>query len=152
MFINKVCNFLSEKNIPYAVVGGYALALHGAPRGTIDIDFITNWNFKNLKKVEEALNELNLISRIPVTANEIYNFKDEYIKNKNLIAWNFYNPKNISEQIDIIITEDLKKYKTKNIKTDLGIITVISLKDLIKMKKKSNRPQDIEDIKALEQL
>jgi hypothetical protein len=152
MFISKICNILNENKIPYAIVGGYALALHGAPRGTIDIDFIIKWNLKNLKKTEEIFKKLNLISRIPVTAKEIYNFKDEYIKNKNLIAWNFYNPKNLNEQVDIIISENLEDYKTKKIKTNFGNIIIISLKDLIKMKKKSNRPQDIEDIKALKRL
>ena len=34
----RICKALGEAGIHYALAGGYAVALHGAPRGTIDID------------------------------------------------------------------------------------------------------------------
>ena len=40
MFIYKVIGILESKNIEYAIAGGYAVALHGAVRGTVDIDLI----------------------------------------------------------------------------------------------------------------
>ena len=48
MFLIKVVDKLREKNIPYAIVGGHAVALHGAVRGTLDIDLIIKWTLKNL--------------------------------------------------------------------------------------------------------
>ena len=48
MFIYRLTNALEKHHIPYAIVGGHAVALHGALRGTIDIDFVINWNKKNL--------------------------------------------------------------------------------------------------------
>lgn len=152
MFINKVCNALKEEKIPYAIVGGMAVALHGAVRGTIDIDIIIYWNERNLRKVERVLNSLKLVSRIPITFKDIFHFRDEYIQNKNLIAWNFVNPQNPSEAVDIVITHDLKNYKTKTIKTKRGSIKILEISGLIEMKKKSNRLQDLEDVKALEKL
>jgi hypothetical protein len=38
MFIETVSKALSDHNVSYAVVGGYAVALHGAVRGTIDVN------------------------------------------------------------------------------------------------------------------
>ncbi|MBN4050079.1 hypothetical protein JYT17_00495 [Nitrospira defluvii] len=54
--------------------------------------------------------------------------------------------------MNIIITEDLKKMKTISKKVAGKNIRLVSILDLIAMKKKSKRPQDIEDIKALEKL
>jgi hypothetical protein len=151
VFINRICEALQKAKVPYAIVGGYAVALHGAPRGTFDIDFVIKWSLKNLQKTEEALKSLNLVSKIPVNAQSVFNFRDEYIKNRNLIAWNFFDPVNPSHAVDIIITFDLKNATTKTIKSLGGNIKILSKKDLIAMKKASGRPQDLEDIQSLEQ-
>jgi len=152
MLINEVCDLFSEKKIPYAIVGGYAVSLHGAVRGTFDIDFVTRWTLGNLKKIEMALNSLGLQSRLPISAEDVFQFRDEYVKNRNLIAWQFIDVNRPDRQIDIIITFDLTGKKTKNIKTGSGGIRLLSIDDLITMKKQSGRPQDLEDIASLEQL
>jgi len=152
MFIHEVCKALEKAKIPYAVVGGYAVALHGAVRGTIDIDIVINWTLENLRKIEITLNQLGLISQLPINSESVFNFRDEYIQNRHLIAWNFYDPKNLTHQIDIIINYDLKNGHTETIKTNLTNIKLLSIKDLIKMKTLSGRRQDLEDVKALEKL
>ena len=152
MFIHKVCKALEDAKIPYAVVGGYAVAFHGAPRGTFDVDFAISWTLGNLEKMEAVLKQIGLLSRIPVDAKTIFTFRDEYIQNRNLIAWNFYNPIKPSEQVDIIINYDLAHARTKTIRTSEGKIVILSREDLIAMKKASGRPQDLEDIKSLEAL
>ena len=92
------------------------------------------------------------MSRLPLTADDIFDFRKEYIENRNLIAWNFYNPNDLSEQVDIVITYDLKGKRTKRIQLRNGTVQILDLKELIKMKRKSARPQDIEDVLALEKL
>ncbi len=47
----------NEKNVEYIVVGGYALAYHGAPRYTGDIDLWLKISDKNAQRVIEALRE-----------------------------------------------------------------------------------------------
>ncbi len=152
MFLLKVVNSLERQGVPYALVGGHAVALHGAVRGTIDLDFVIQLNEKAFQSVEQALFDIGLKSRLPVNAEDIFRFREEYIKNRNLIAWSFYNPNNPIEIVDIIITEDLQKMKTITKKIVGKNIRLLSIPDLIAMKLKSNRPQDIEDIKALEKL
>ena len=136
----------------YAIVGGHAVALHGAVRGTVDIGLAITWNRKTLLATEKALQEVGLVSRLPLTADDIFDFRKEYIENRNLIAWNFYNPNDLSEQVDIVITYDLKGKRTKRIQLSNGSVQILDLKELIKMKRKSARPQDIEDVLALEKL
>lgn len=152
MFIHTVCKAFEEAKIPYAVVGGYAVAFHGAPRGTFDVDFAIRWSLQNLEKVEQVLKKLGMISRIPVDAKVIFTFRNEYINNRNLIAWNFYNPIKPNEQVDIVINYDLAKASTTTFHTETCNIKVLSKRDLIDMKKAAGRPQDLEDINALEKL
>jgi len=152
MFIQRVCLALDKVNVPYAIVGGYAVALHGVIRGTVDVDVAIQWSLKNLKNTENAFKEMGLVSLIPVTAEIVFNFRDEYIHNRNLIAWNFYDPSNPLNQVDVLINYDLDNQDIKEIETSLGTIRILSLDELIKMKAASGRPQDLEDVKALKNL
>lgn len=148
MFIEEVVAALNEAHVPFAVVGGYAVALHGFPRGTVDVDIVLQWTEEHLLQAEKALKKLGLVSRIPVDAKMIFQFKEEYIRNRNLVAWNFYDPIRPSRSVDIILTYELNADKDRVMKQS---IPVLSKKKLIKMKRASGRPQDLEDIKFLEQ-
>ena len=143
---------LEKGKVDYAIAGGYAVALHGAVRGTVDIDIVLRWTKKNLFAAEAALGDVGLQSRLPLKGDEVFQFREEYIKNRNLLAWNFTNISNPTESVDIILTDDLKKMKIKNIRSGNMTLRVISIEDLIRMKQKSGRPQDLEDVKALRSL
>lgn len=143
---------LEKGKVDYAIAGGYAVALHGAVRGTVDIDIVLRFTKKNIFAAEAALRDLGLQSRLPLKGDEVYDFREEYIKNRNLLAWNFINISNPTESVDIILTEDLRNLKTKRIRSGEKTLRVISINDLIKMKEKSNTRQDLEDIKALRSL
>jgi hypothetical protein len=151
-FLTRVGAALDSAGVRYALVGGYAVALQGAVRGTVDVDVILAWNARSLRAAEEALKNIGLVSRLPITADEVFRFRDEYIRNRNLIAWNFYNPRDLTERLDIVIATDLKGKRVQNIRTVDGPLRVLARKDLIAMKRASGRPQDLADIAALEQL
>ena len=152
MFIYRLVGALEKRKVDYAIAGGYAVALHGAVRGTVDIDIVLRFTKKNLLAAEAALRDVGLQSRLPVKGDEVFDFREEYIKNRNLLAWNFINISNPTESVDIILTDDLRNLKTKRIRSGEKTLRVISIDDLIKMKEKSNRGQDLEDIKALRSL
>lgn len=152
MLIIQVCQALEKAKASFAVVGGYAVALHGAVRGTVDVDIAVLWTLKNLQMVENTLISLGLVSRLPVCAEDVFLYRDEYIKNRHLTAWNFYDPANPANQVDIVINYDLEGARTETIKTKSGKIRILSRKDLIAMKRASGSPQDLEDAKALEEV
>jgi hypothetical protein len=152
MFIFEMTAAFDKRKIPYAIVGGYAVALHGAVRGTVDLDIILKFDRSDFEEAERLFQELGLTPRLPVRGTDVFDFREEYIKNRNLIAWSFYNPKRPSEVVDVIITHDLKKMKVEKIKVGKTTLKVLSIDDLIKMKKMSGRPQDLEDVKALESI
>lgn len=152
MFIKQIIQTLNKHKVDYALVGGYAVALHGAIRGTVDIDLVIKLDKSQFQNAEQAMSSIGLQPRLPVSAADVFNFREEYIRNKNLIAWSFYNPGNPLEVVDILITQDLKKIRVINKKVDRLTIRIASIPDLIAMKKQAGRPQDIEDIKALKKL
>jgi len=151
-FLARIAAALDAAGVRYALVGGYAVALHGAVRGTVDVDIILAWNARSLRSAEQALHGLGLVSRLPITADEVFRFREEYMRNRNLLAWNFYNPKDLTEQLDVVITTDLKGKKVKSVRTADGTVRLLSRADLIAMKRASGRPQDLADVAALERI
>ena len=151
-FIQKLIKALEKANVRYALIGGYAVALHGAVRGTVEVDLIISLDQQQYEAAEKTLQKLGLQSRLPVSAQEVFLFREEYIQNRNLIAWSFVNPDNPLEVVDILITENADTISTVSKQIGRMKIKIASINDLIVMKRKAGRPQDIEDIKALEQL
>ena len=80
-------NSLKREKINYMIVGGYAVNFHGYSRNTVDIDIVIKFNLATLKKMEKLLNEFGLVSKLPIDAISVYKYREEYIKNRNLISW-----------------------------------------------------------------
>ena len=118
MFFFRVFEALLKAKVDFAVVGGYAVALHGAVRGTVDLDIIVKITEKSFLKTEKVLISLGLQPRLPVSAAEVFRFREEYIRNRNLVAWSFVNPSRPSEIIDVILTHDLSDLSV--VKKNLG--------------------------------
>jgi len=152
MFIRKVVDALNGAGVTYTVVGGYALVLHGVVRGTVDIDIVISLDAEAFKKSEAALISIGLTPRLPITAEELFNFREEYIANRNLKAWSFYNPDNLLEVVDILITKHTGSIDSVEKRAFGMVLNVASIEALIAMKREAGRPQDIEDVKALERL
>ncbi len=152
MFITDVARALLEHKVRFAVVGGYAVALHGAVRGTVDLDVVLALSESNYMAAERALVSIGLRSRLPVGAAEVFQFREEYIANRNLIAWSFYDPADPSRLVDVIITYAGKRLATKRVTVSDVAIPILSKRALVEMKRASGRVQDLIDVEALERL
>jgi len=96
---------LNKKRIKYIVCGGVAVNLLGIPRMTYDIDLLLKMEDKNLKKFLELLNKWGFKPKVPVDMMDFaYKEKrEEWIKRKNMRAFNLYNYKWSISEIDILI-------------------------------------------------
>jgi len=150
MLFYDICDAFKNNKIPYAIVGGYALALHGLVRATVDIDFVLHLKLTDYEKAEKCLAELGLQSRIPVRAQDIIKMRKEYIENRNLLAWSFVDFKNPTKQVDILINKDLKDLDIEIISFSGRKIPVASLKTLLILKQEAGRPQDLVDIENIQ--
>ncbi len=151
MLLYEITDIFDQSQLRYALVGGYALAMHGLIRATMDVDLVLRLNLNDFEKAEKALGDIGLQSRLPIRAQDVIKMRKEYIENRNLIAWSFVDYKNPLRQVDILITKDLKDLNVERISVGGRKITVASLEDLLKMKQAAGRPQDLIDIKNIKE-
>lgn len=149
---------LNEEKVKYIVVGGIAVNLYGIPRMTYDIDLLLEMDDKNIKRFLQLLKAWGFKPKIPV---DIMDFakkdkRQEWIKNKNMRAFNLVNPSWAISEIDVVIDSPVDYNKGKrsvNYITLQGVsIPVLSIDELIKMKKRTDRQQDKADIRYLKKL
>lgn len=55
--LNLVCGFLNNSNIDYVIVGGFAVLFYGAPRTTMDIDYVIQLDDENIPVLIKFLQE-----------------------------------------------------------------------------------------------
>ena len=142
---------MNEVQVPYLVVGGYALALHGIVRATVDVDIVVSLKEKHLIKVEKVLHDLGLQSRLPIDAKEIAQFHKEFRVKRNLIAWSFVDFKDPTRQVDILIYPPIRLLKSEIISVHGTKIRVATKRSLLAMKQAADRPQDQLDIQKLKE-
>src|SRR5206468_12221236 len=118
----------------------------------VDVDVAIRLQEAVFQRTEKAFIALGLQPRLPVTASEVFRFREEYVRNRNMRAWTFVNPSLPSEIVDVILTEDPADMDIKKIRIENQIVRVASVADLIRMKQGTGRPQDREDVKALRRL
>ena len=135
-----------------------AFNLLGGYRGTLDMDILVAMTDSNLRKVVTILKNAGYRVKQPVDPIMIADKKTrtDWIQNKHMKAFNFYKGEISYEEVDIIIDSAVMyKEAAKSARTieKGGLkLKVISPKNLIKMKKKAGRKQDLEDITVLRQL
>lgn len=54
----KILKSLNENDVPYILIGGYALFIHGYHRATEDIELLIPKNIKNTQRIKKALSIL----------------------------------------------------------------------------------------------
>jgi predicted nucleotidyltransferase len=132
---------LNKHEVEYLVVGGYAMAFHGRPRYTGDLDIWIDISKSNAEKMLVVLRDFGFAS-LPFT-------EDDFLR-ENIINQIGYPPL----RIDILTSIDgitfLEAYSQRKVLSIEGLeVKFIWLKQLIKNKLASNRAQDIADVEAL---
>jgi len=128
---------LNDNQVKYLIIGGYAVAIHGHPRYTKDIDIWVEMSSENAQKLMNALTQFGFGSL-------------------GLSAQDFQTPDQIIQlgyppnRIDLITTPDGIDFDTcysLKLEVNLNDITVnfIDLENLKKNKKASGRFQDLAD-------
>ena len=79
MFIVQVIESLVRHKVPYALVGGVAVSLHGKVRFTSDVDIVLNFKKDDFLRAERALLAIGLKPRLPVNAADVFNYREDYI-------------------------------------------------------------------------
>ena len=134
---------LNENGVEYLLIGGLALAFHGCPRATGDMDILINPTSENAKALLKALRD--------------FGFKDLDISKKDLEEEGYiiqlgYPPWRIDLHIgsEIPFEELWKRHRV--FRWDEIEVRVVDLEDLKRLKRLSGRTKDFADLECLERV
>jgi len=151
----EILRAFQKQKVKYVLVGGIAFNLLGGYRNTLDMDILVEMADKNLLKVVNILKKAGYHVKQPVDPAMIADKKTrrDWIKNKNMKAFNFYKGQESYEEVNIIVDSpvDFKEAIRGAIKVKAaGLdLVVISPKKFIEMKKVAGRDKDLKDIEDL---
>lgn len=134
---------LNVENVDYVIVGAHALAVHGHPRYTGDLDILLRPSQENAERVLTVLNG--------------FGFDDLGIGLEDLLAMDQVVQLGVSpHRIDLVVSLDgltFDEVWAERVSTKLDEIpvNVISREHLIINKLAVGRPQDLADVQALSQ-
>lgn len=142
----------------YVVVGGLATVLHGHARLTADVDIIVDFDGPSALAIVEALVELGFKPRPPVPASQFADAasRADWVQNKGMRVFSLWDPKNPMREVDLFIEHpvDFEGLWARSVEIPLDSTTVriASIDDLIALKRLAGRPEDLQDIAALEKI
>ena len=133
---------LSNRKAKFLLVGAYAMAVHGYPRSTMDIDLWIMPDPENSILVLKALEDFGAPSD---------NLTQNDLQKEGLIFQIGVAPR----RIDIITSVDGLKFEeaftnSQTIEIEGIPIQVLSIPDLIKNKRSTGRHKDLADVESLE--
>jgi predicted nucleotidyltransferase len=133
---------LLEENVRFLLVGAYAVAVHGFPRATKDIDFFV-WATPE--------NAANLVRALTKFGAPLHDISEADFSSEGVIFQIGNSPRRIDIITNISGVKFEQAYANKATISIEGIdVPVISLEDLIANKRASARTQDLADVEKLE--
>lgn len=151
----RVIEALNASGARYVIVGGFAAVLHGNNRVTTDLDVVIDLEPAKATQVLESLLGLGFKSRLPVDPLSFADARQrqEWVETKNLQVFTLLDPQNPAFAVDIFARSPVafdELYARSVVLTIQGHRTrVCSLIDLIDMKLKAGRAQDVLDVENL---
>ena len=144
--LRSLLSALDRDKIEYALCGGIAMAIHGRPRATVDIDILIS---------PESLSQvLAIAEQLGYTIRGLdMSFGKDVIEIKRVSKID--RATRFVLTLDMILVTDAIQdvWETRvNANLEGGKLSVVSKEGLIALKKISGRPQDIADISALREV
>jgi hypothetical protein len=133
---------LNDNHVRYLIVGGYAVAFHGHPRYTKDLDVWLWVDEQNAEKMVKALEQFGFAS-LGLTA-------DDFLEPGTIIQLGY--PPNRIDLITKLVGVDFETCYVNRVEEQLDdvILPFIDLDNLKKNKKASGRLQDLADLENLQ--
>ena len=147
---------LNQARVDFVVVGGLAVNFHGIPRMTYDIDLMIQLEPVNISRLIERLAGWGYRAKAPVDPRALADAAERgrWVREKNMRAFSFWSDRHPVAEIDILLESPVsyKEVRQRAVVMTLGeeTVQVVSLPDLIEMKRETGREQDRSDIEHLE--
>jgi hypothetical protein len=137
-----LCSAFAAEDVEYLLVGGHAVALHGRPRFTKDADLWVRDTAENLERVGRALARFGAP---PGTARALVEAQPEDV------VWMGIPPSRIDLLKWVPGGDFAAAWEAREAIRFEGVdVQVVSRAELVRLKRASGRPQDLEDARFLE--
>lgn len=153
----EILSRLHDSDADFVIVGGVAAALHGGSRVTFDLDIVPSLEGASWQAVVQLLWNMDARPRIPESLDRLRNVENvrEWMRDKGMLALNFKSAGGETE-VDLLVGESdrFEELRQRAVGVKIGERTfyVASIEDLIDMKRRAGRPQDLLDIAQLEDI
>ena len=153
----EILSQLHDHHVEFVIVGGVAASLHGGSRVTFDLDVVPSLAQASWQAAVDLLWSLGARPRIPEPLDRIRDAEQvrRWRTEKGMLALNFRAPDG-STEVDLLVGESdtFDALRQRAVKVTVGERTflVASIDDLIKMKQRAGRPQDLLDIAELQDI
>ena len=135
------CASLTARQVRFLIVGGYAVAAHGRPRMTGDLDLWIMVERANAERLVAALEDFGFAS---------LGLDPEDFEQPNRVVQIGYAPLRIDLLTSIDGVEFASCWERRiEVPLDNGLVPVISLDDLLANKRAAGRAQDLADVEGL---
>ena len=150
----EILSRLHDSHADFVIVGGVAAALHGGSRVTFDLDVVPSLEPASWAAVVDLLWSLGARPRIPEPLERIRDVEQvaRWRHEKGMLALNFRAPDG-SVEVDLLVGEsehfEALRARATTVVVEGRSYFVASIDDLIAMKQRAGRPQDMLDIDQL---
>ena len=155
--VETIVTALNQAAARYLVVGGLAVVAHGFVRLTADIDLVLDPEPGALRRAIDALAGLGYRPRAPVDLTEFLDpvRRGEWARDKGLTVFSLFSAEHQATEIDLFLDPpfdfDTVHGRAARFEVAPGVeATFVGLTDLIEMKRRAGRRQDLEDVGELE--
>jgi len=123
--------------------------LHGYLRATVDLDLVIQLEPQNVRRAIHVFKQLGFEPRVPVP---IESFEDEgerarWVREKNATVFSLWHPEEPGFLVDLFIEEPFdfaaRYQRAAVVRLDDQEVRVLSIDDLVEMKRAAGRPQDL---------
>ncbi len=155
MYYEDILRAFHRARVRYLIAGGVAVNLYGVPRFTRDLDILIDPSPLNLKKLERVLRRLGYRPRAPVRLEEFLhrdNWK-RWKREKGMLAFSLHHPDRPYEEVDLLTDPPFTFTHAEKhgitLRQGNFRLRLVGLDDLMRMKRKAGRAQDLADIESL---
>ncbi len=149
---------LNRARVRYLVVGGVAVVMHGVDRTTHDLDVYPALNRTNLLRAVRALTKLGFRPMLPVPAESVADAetREHWVRKRHLMVFSLLDPRDPLHPVDLMVIERVPFKEAWSRRARYRIrgfeVPLMSIPDLVRMKRMAGRQRDRSDIESLRRL
>lgn len=157
--VEAIVGALNEARVRYLIVGGLAVVAHGYVRFTADVDLVLEPETAAMERAVAALAALGYRPRAPVAFTEFADpvRRAQWAREKGLTVFSAHSPQHPATEVDLFVELPFDFERAYAVARTLEVApgrpaTFVGVADLIEMKRRAGRPQDLQDVQNLKSL